>query len=263
MIPSIDKPALVGMIHTGPLAGAPGPLPPLHDLLERARQEARLLADAGFDALLVENTHDLPYPRRRAEPETIAALTRVVEAVRQAVPDLPCGVQCLAGANRAALGIAHATGCTFIRCEGFVFGHLADEGWMDADAAQLVRARSALGADNIAIWADIRKKHASHAATADLTPIDWMNAAAWSRADVAVVTGTHTGQPVDPDFLTACTRTGTLPVAIGSGLTAETLPGLVPPAAAGIIGSALKVQGNWKNPMEASRVQIVANSINR
>ena len=85
-----------------------------------------MLADAGFDAILLENMHDAPYLLREVGAETIAAFTRVACEVRAAV-NLPLGVQILAGANRAALGVALAAECAFIRAEGFVFAGVADE----------------------------------------------------------------------------------------------------------------------------------------
>ena len=263
MIPPSGKASLVGMIHTGPLPGAPRPCPGLEVLAARAAREARVYADHGFDAVLVENIHDLPYHRRVVPPETVAAMTVVVQAVRAAVPALPCGVQILAGANDAALGVAVATGCTFIRCEGFVFGHLADEGWMDADAATCLRKRALLGAGGIAVWGDIRKKHSAHAATADLTPADWVHGAEWNGADAVVVTGRHTGVEADAGFLGECRSHASVPVVVGSGITAANLPRYLPLADAFIVGSSVKEGGDWRNPVDPARVRALAAAAGR
>lgn len=40
-----------------------------------------------------------------------------------------------------ALSVALAADCQFVRAESFVFGHVADEGWMDGCAGRLLRAR--------------------------------------------------------------------------------------------------------------------------
>ena len=60
--------------------------------------------------------------------------------VRRAVA-LPLGVQVLAGANSSALAVALACGASFVRVEGFVFAHLADEGLIEASAGALLRAQ--------------------------------------------------------------------------------------------------------------------------
>lgn len=67
--------------------------------------------------------------------------------------------QVLAGGNNEAMAIAHSTGMDFIRCEGFVFGHVADEGYIDSCAGSLMRYRRNIGADNVQIFCDIKKKH--------------------------------------------------------------------------------------------------------
>jgi hypothetical protein len=65
----------------------------------------------------------------------------------------------LAGGNKEALSVAQASGLQFIRAEGFVFSHVADEGFTDATAGPLLRYRASIRADNILIFTDIKKKH--------------------------------------------------------------------------------------------------------
>ncbi len=81
---------------------------------------------------------------------------------------MPIGVQLLAGANAEALGVALAADLDFIRVEGFVFAHVGDEGIHEACAGELVRRRFYLQAENIKIFADIKKKHSSHSITEDI-----------------------------------------------------------------------------------------------
>lgn len=50
-------------------------------------------------------------------------------------------------------------GLDFIRAEGFVFSHVADEGLLDACAGDLLRYRKNIGADRVLIFTDIKKKH--------------------------------------------------------------------------------------------------------
>lgn len=51
------------------------------------------------------------------------------------------------------------TGLDFIRAEGFVFSHVADEGLLDACAGRLLRYRRSIGAGHVMIFTDIKKKH--------------------------------------------------------------------------------------------------------
>lgn len=51
------------------------------------------------------------------------------------------------------------SGLDFIRAEGFVFSHVADEGLLNACAGDLLRYRKQIGADGVQIFTDIKKKH--------------------------------------------------------------------------------------------------------
>lgn len=252
-VPGLPPRALIGMVHLDALPGSPDARRRVAEIADRAAAEAQRLADAGFDAVLVENMHDRPYLRRRVGPETVAAMTLATAAVRGAV-DLPVGVQVLAGANLEALAICVATGATFLRAEGFAYAAVADEGiFAEADAGALLRRRRELGADGVAILADIRKKHSSHAISADLDISEHAAGAAFCGADGVVVTGVATGSPTSPDDLAAARRGGPLPVVVGSGADDASVRTLLEHADAVIVGSAVKRDGDWRREVDPAR----------
>lgn len=251
LFPALDRAALVGMVHLLPLPGSPGWAGSMRAVLDAARRDASALLEGGCDALLVENMGDLPYLRGRVEPETTAAMALATAAV--SALGAPTGVQVLAGANREALGVALAAGAGWIRVEAFAYAHVADEGWMDACAGPLLRARAALRAE-VAVWADVQKKHAAHAVTADLGLAELARGAAFCGADALVVTGTSTGARTDPADVCAAREAG-LPVVVGSGVTPEDAPTLAALADALIVGSWLKRGGDWRAPVDVERVR--------
>lgn len=255
-MPSLDLPpkAVIGMVHVGALPGVPRASLGIDELVRYAVQEVWTLAEGGCDAILVENMHDVPYLRGGVGPEIVAAMTAVCRAVNDAT-DLPCGVQVLAGANEAALAVALAAGFQFIRAEGFVFGHVADEGWMDACAGPLLRYRRRIGADHIAVWADVKKKHSAHAATADVSLAETVKAAAFCGADAVIVTGAATGCETSVSELAAARGATDLPVVVGSGVTAGNVRAMLENADAVIVGSSLKAGGVWHGPVELDRVK--------
>ena len=108
---------------------------------------------------MVENMHDIPYLNRQVGPEIIASMSVVCNEVKKEATNLPCGIQILAGANKEALAVAKAAGLQFIRAEGFIFSHIADEGTMNSDAGELLRYRKQIEADDILVFTDIKKKH--------------------------------------------------------------------------------------------------------
>jgi membrane complex biogenesis BtpA family protein len=248
-------PRLVAMIHVGATPGSPAAREDVPAIAARAADEARALEDAGFDAVMIENMHDVPYLARTVGPEVVAAMTAAAIRVREAT-SLPVGVQVLAGANHAALAVARAADLQFIRAEGFAFAAVADEGLLaEADAGPLLRYRRAIDATGIAILADVRKKHSSHAITADLDLAECVHGAIFAGADGLIVTGTATGSPTDPDDLHAAVRAaGTTPVWVGSGATAATAAGLLDAGAHGIIvGTTIKRDGDWRAPVDPAR----------
>lgn len=243
--------ALIGMIHVGALPGTPRAHHDLDALVSSAVAEARDWLNAGFHALMIENMHDRPYLNRTVGPEVTAAMTAIGREVRREVR-LPLGVQVLAGANREALAVALACGASFVRCEGFVFAHVADEGIMNADAGELLRYRRAIGADTVRIFADIKKKHSAHAITSDVDIATVARAAQFALADGVVVTGAATAEPADPLVVEKVRASVAIPVFVGSGLMPETLREHT--AADGfIIGSAAKREGVWWNPVDPAR----------
>lgn len=241
------------MVHVGALPGTPRACASVADLARAAVEEARVLADAGVDAVLLENMHDTPYLNRRVGPEVVAAMTAVCTAVRAAVR-LPLRIQILAGANRAALAVSHAAEFQFIRAEGFVFAHVADEGLMpEADAGRLLRFRRRIGADEIAVFADVKKKHAAHAITSDVSLVDAAEAAEFFGADGVVVTGAATGRPTSPADVEAVRGAVTIPVLVGSGVTPDNAAAMAGHASAFIVGSYMKRDGVWSNAVDAKR----------
>src|SRR5262245_25507364 len=188
--------ALIGVVHAAGLPGTPNGTYSVAEIVERAVAEARIYAAAGFHGIAIENTHDRPYLKGTVGPEIVAAMTAVGLEIRRTV-SLPLGVQVLAGANESALAVAHACGAAFVRVEGFVFAHVADEGLIESSAGRLLRYRRAIGAESVRVFADIKKKHSAHALTSDVSLTETAKAAEVFLADGVIVSGGATGQPTD------------------------------------------------------------------
>jgi uncharacterized protein len=254
---------IVGMIHVSALPGTPRHTGSIKEIVALATSEARLLTTAGCDGLLIENMHDVPYLCGAVGPEIVAAMTAAGVAVRQTSP-LPLGVQILAAANREALAVAHACGAQFVRVENFAYAHVADEGLMPtADAGPLLRYRRQIGAEEIHIFADVKKKHASHAITTDVPIAEAARTAEFFGADAVIVTGPATAWPAALEDVTAVRQAVTVPVCIGSGLTPENLPQFWPHADVFIVGSSLKTDGLWSNAIDDARLKEFMNAVHR
>ncbi|MFK7882959.1 MAG: BtpA/SgcQ family protein [Phycisphaerales bacterium] len=253
---------LIGMVHLGATPGTPGATLTPDQIVSQAVSEARLLADAGFDAVILENMHDTPYVHGDdLGPEVATLMARALNETRREI-DRPIGIQILSGGNRHAMACAHNCGGSFIRCENFVFSHVADEGLLaKAEAGPLLRYRSSIGAGSIPVYCDIKKKHASHAITADLDVGEIAHAAEFCGADGLIVTGVSTGQAAEIQDVRRVRESCQLPILVGSGVTAETAANLLGYADALIVGSWIKQGGTWKNPVDGDRARTMVNAM--
>ena len=253
---------VVGMIHVDALPGTPKYKGDVENIINSAVKEAMIYKNSGIDAIAIENMHDIPYLKRNVGPEIISLMGIIGREVKKA-SQLPCGIQILAGANKEALAAALSAGMDFIRSEGFVFAHVADEGIMESDAGELLRYRKQIGAEDILIFTDIKKKHSSHSITSDVEIIETAKAAEFFLSDGVILTGTSTGKETDIDELKKVRGAVKIPVLVGSGLTADNIEKYFPAADAFIIGSYFKKGGYWQNEVDADRVKALVDKINK
>ena len=250
---NIYKP-VIGMIHISALPGTPNFSGSVKQIIEQAKKEALIYKENGIDAIAIENMHDVPYLKRKVGPE-ITSLMSVIGYEVKNLTNLPCGIQILAGANKDALAAAHSAGLDFVRAEGFVFAHVADEGIIESDAGELLRYRKKIAAENILIFTDIKKKHSSHSITADVDIIETAKAAQFFLSDGIIITGSSTGYEADIDEVKKVKDEINIPVIIGSGITTENINKYLPIADAFIVGSSLKIKGRWMSEVDAGKVK--------
>ena len=256
---NLHKP-IIGMIHVDALPGTPKYQGNIKAIIDKAVSEAELYQSLGIPVLMIENMHDVPYLNRNVGPEITAFMTTILYEIKKKC-GLPLGIQILAGANKEALAAAHAAGADFIRAEGFVFAHVADEGIFFSDAGELLRYRKQIGAENILIFTDIKKKHSSHSITADTDCIETAKAAEFFLSDGVIITGSSTGKEPSLEEIKSVKERVALPVLAGSGLTAENINAYLDYCDALIIGSYFKQDGKWSNPIDPERVKNLLNRI--
>jgi uncharacterized protein len=243
---------LVGMVHLAPLPGSPRWGGSLEAVVERAVADARALAEGGFHACLVENLGDAPFTPGRVDPATVAAMAVAVTAVRRAVA-CPIGVNVLKNDAQAALAVAAATGAAFIRVNVHIGAVVGDQGLIQGDAYATLRYRRLLGTET-RLFVDVGGKHAVPLAPVELEALA-RDAAERGLADALVVSGPATGQATDPgDVKRVRAVVPEHPLLVGSGVTPETIGGLLSQADGVIVGTGLKKDGRTRNPVDRDRV---------
>lgn len=216
------KKSVFGMIHLAPLPGSPRYAGNMVPVLERALRDAEALHNAGVDALIVENFNDDPFFAETVDPETVAAMTLASQAVGAAT-HLPLGINVLRNSWRAAIGIAAVVGAKFIRINILTDALVTDQGIIQGCAAQLVRQRKMLGADDVMIFADVESKHAAPLVARPRAVVagDMVER---GGADGIIVSGLTSADP--PNVAHIKELRGALPetpLIIGSGMSLQTV----------------------------------------
>jgi membrane complex biogenesis BtpA family protein len=243
---------LVGVIHLPALPGSPRSVLSASECAKSAAACARVLAGAGYQAIIVENFGDVPFFSGRVPPVTVAAMTACAMAVREAAPKQSLGINVLRNDAEAALSIAACTGARFVRVNVLTGARVTDQGIIEGDAANVLRLRRSLGAESsVDIWADVDVKHSAPLGPPRPIAQEVEDTTARAMASAVLVTGEGTGKGVDVDKLAAVKlAAGTTPVLVASGATLATLPLLAKHATGVIVGSALRKGGIPGGPID-------------
>jgi membrane complex biogenesis BtpA family protein len=244
--------AVIGMVHLRALPGSPRWCGGMKAVLDAALDDARALADGGVDAVLVENHGDVPFTAGRVDAATVAGMAVVIAEIQKVV-SLPLGVNVLKSDALSALAIAAATGARFVRVNVHVGAVVADQGLLQSGAHDTLRYRRLLDVD-IKILADVQVKHGMPLAP---IPIEQEARDCVSRAlaDGLVVSGVATGEPTPmSDLKRVRSAVPDTPLFVGSGATPETAADLLSVADGLIVGTALKRDGLFANPVDTRRV---------
>lgn len=251
---------VIGVVHLPPVPGDPraGADATPDAVLSFALRDAESLAAGGVDAVIVENFGSTPFSRGTAAdpapPHQVAFLAVATRAVRDAV-NVPVGVNCLRSDASASVGIARATGATFVRVNVHSGAYVTDQGVIEGEAPRTLAYRRQIHADDVALCADVLVKHA--APLAPLAPDEAAHDCVdRGLADAVIVTGAATGAPVSEALLVEVAGgAGDAPVLIGSGLTPDNADSLAPHAHGAIVGTWLKRDGALRAPVDVERVR--------
>src|SRR6187402_212476 len=244
---------LAAMIAVLPLPGSP-----LYDgddqrVIDRALADLDIYKEAGVDSIIFENDHDLPYIQPPLNKKAIALMTKICRKARKRFNG-PIGVQMLEAANIESLEIAAEAGLDYIRVEAFVFAHVGGSGIINGSAGKILRRRKELKAEQIKVFADVKKKHGSHSLTIDLDIKDEIRQAEFFLADGVIVTSQFTGLNPEKNDLIKAKEATRLPVLIGSGMNPDNIADYLPLADGFIVGSYFRKDGKFLEKLEPERL---------
>ena len=249
------KQIIIGVLHCPPLPGSPRYRDKnFRQVVNTALADAEAYVRGGVDGLIIENHGDIPFLKPdRIGHETSAALAVIADRVRQRW-EIPMGVNVLANAAVPALAIAKASGANFVRVNQWANAYVANEGFVEGEAAVALRYRAAIGAEDVAIFADAHVKHGAHAIVADRTITEQVRDVEFFDADAIICTGQRTGDTAALEEIREMRAATSLPLLVGSGVTLDNISALLPLLDGVIVASALKQGGVWWNRVEEARV---------
>ncbi len=242
--------------------------------MEDTLGELKILEEAGFNGVILENYGDAPFYPRVLDPLTISVFTVIArEAVRNT--SLEVGLNLLRNSGREAYSIAVATGAHFIRVDNLVEILLTDSGIIAPEAPNIKTVR--INYPGIKVYSDIACKHAvSLSLTLRVKQLSRvgesyrieeavrelvLDAVNRGGADGLIVTGRRTGEPPDPEFLRIVKKHSPAPVIIGSGFTPENARSLIKYADGVIVGSYLKADGKAGKPVSEKRTRFLVKTV--
>jgi membrane complex biogenesis BtpA family protein len=241
------------MIHLPALPGtAAGKNAKFSDLVKYALQELESLQKGGVDGVIVENFWDVPYYPDEVPAITIAAMAAVAGAVVQK-SSVPVGVNILYNAYKAEISVARAIGASFLRAEVFVDPAISETGLIPASSPALIRERSALYAEDVAILADVQGKNTTPMWSRPITE-SAVDAEKRGLADAIVVTGVGTGKSASMADLQEVRNVIGLPLLAGSGVNPKSLASILSVCDGAIVGSYFKQGGSISAPTDPERV---------
>ena len=205
--------------------------------------------------MIVENHGDVPFSKPDAiGPETSAHMAVVADRIRREL-GRPIGINVLANAAIPALAIASASNASFVRVNQWANAYVANEGFVEGEAARAMRYRAQLRAKGIRIFTDAHVKHGAHAIVADRPVEEQVKDLVFFDADVVIATGQRTGHAAELSYIRMIKEAANLPTLVGSGVTADNLGDILSVADGVIVASSLKYEGVWWNQVDPERVK--------
>lgn len=246
---------IIGVVHCPPMPGTPRWRDKdFRETIDIAVADAEAYVNGGVDGLIIENHGDIPFLKpERIGHEVTTGLAVITDRIRQRF-DVPLGINVLANGAVPALAVAKAAGAQFVRVNQWANAYVANEGIVEGEAAVALRYRAAIGADDVAVFADAHVKHGAHAIVADRSVSEMVRDVEFFDADAVICTGQRTGDAAAVDEITTMRNATGLPLLVGSGITPDNIATMLPLLDGVIIASSLKQGGVWWNPVEEARV---------
>lgn len=245
-----DKP-VIGMMHlmalpTDPKYDAEGGI---RQVLDRARADLQAIQDGGIDGILFCNEYSIPY-LDDVRPVTIACMARIIGELRSQIR-VPFGVDVASDAMKT-YDLAAAVEADFIR-ETLCGAYAGNDGLADVKMGEIERHRIEVGCRNVRTLATLVPEGARQIAERPIEEV--AKTVTFSLApDALLVYGATAGSQIDVSLVSRAKGATDTPIFASNGVKAETVAAILSAADGCVVGTWLKKDGKFYNPVDTGRV---------
>jgi len=247
------KKPIIGGVHFLPLPGTPDfdKVGGMKKIYKRAREDALKLQEGGVDGILFTNEADMPY-ETKVGSEISSSMANCIGRISEEL-EIPFGVNMLID-SLSAVSVAYATGGQFVRGY-FTGGFVGDMGIMNTYAAETLRHRNNIGANNISILTNITCAFGVPLADRELDSITY-GAITHDKVDGVIISGMAAGYEIDIDKIEKIKNiVNDIPILAGTGVNHENAKSIIPNVDGAIVASSLKDEGKTLNKVNLERVK--------
>ncbi len=238
-----QSPTIIAALHLPPSPAFNQPTSkPMEEVIEFALRNVEKAVRAGISAVYVQDLGDLPWSPK-IQPHTIAYLSVVGAAVRKEFPELPLGVCMMSHGGREPLAVAQAIDAQFVRIKVFTGVMVKAEGIIEGCAYEAITYRTQIGAEYIAILADVYDRTGKPLGELPLVEAARFNAI-HSKADGLILTGFSFEESLEMLETVKGANLG-VPLLLGGGAKQENIKETLKVSQGAIISSSFKPVGGW------------------
>jgi hypothetical protein len=257
-------PKIMAALHLPPLPASAHPdRKSMQELREFALRNSEMIVKAGIQTLILQDMGDHPVARP-IPPHIIAGMSVVGTWIREQYPELALGISLLGHGAREPLAIAQAIGAKFVRLKVYVGAMVKAEGLLEGCAAEAIEYRHQIGAEDIAIFADVYDRTGEPLGRLPLVE-EVRQATVFGRADAIVLTGKSFSETLE--MISEVSNSDLRPpILIGGGVNAGNVIEALRVADGIIVSSAFKavsgftresIQADWVAEMIAEFMRAV------
>jgi membrane complex biogenesis BtpA family protein len=240
---TLPIPKIIAALHLPPFPASGHPdRKSMQDIRAFALRNTELAAKAGIGALALQDLGDHPVSRPIPE-HIIAGMAVIGSSIRAEFPDLALGISLLGHGAREPLAIAQAIGARFVRLKVYVGAMVKAEGLLEGCAAEAIQYRQLIGAEDIALFADVYDRTGEPLGRLPLVE-EVRQATVFGRADAVVLTGKSFAETLSMISEISSSEVET-PILIGGGVNADNVKHALRVAEGVIVSSAFKPVGGF------------------